>query len=61
MLENKARKGTTEGGIMTAAEYYRDYLNDFITIHGFAEFYGLSYNQAVEVLEQGKYDHERGE
>ena len=46
---------------MTAAEYYRDYLNDFITIHGFAEFYGLSYNQAVEVLEQGKYDHEGGE
>ena len=31
---------------MTLADYYLDYVNNFLTVEGFAEYYGLDADEA---------------
>ena len=40
------------------AEWYLDYVNNFITVDGFAQYYGLSHDQATKVIALGKELHE---
>ena len=40
------------------ADLYLDFFNDFISVDGFAAFYGLSINDAVQVINKGRDVHE---
>lgn len=40
------------------AELYRSYLNEFLTLNGFASFYGLPRALADEILKHGEFVHE---
>lgn len=42
----------------TNAEYYLSYYNDFLTKERFAEYYGMTLEKALFVIEQGRIDHE---
>ena len=33
---------------------YLDYVNDFLTLEGFANYYGYTYNQALEIYNRHK-------
>lgn len=35
---------------------YLDYLNNFITLKGFSNYYGLSEKQAEKIIEKGKFE-----
>lgn len=39
-------------------ELFLDYFNNFLTVQRFAEYYGLTNCEAVEVIEQGRKSHE---
>lgn len=41
------------------ADAFLDYLNDYITVAGFAMDYGLSNEEAMQVLQLGKAFHEK--
>lgn len=42
----------------TYEEMYLSYLNDFLTVECFAEYYGLTESQAVNVIDIGRaYNH----
>ena len=40
------------------ADLYLDFFNDFVSVDGFAAFYGLSINDAVQVINKGRDVHE---
>ena len=40
------------------AEWYLDFVNNFLTLDGFAEYYGISRDQAEEVVKLGKAIHD---
>ena len=40
-------------------EVYIDWLNNFVTVPAFADFYGLQEDEAKKVIELGKKIHER--
>ena len=40
------------------ARWYLEYVNDFITVKGFAEYYGLSVEQARILIVVGRAIHE---
>ncbi len=40
------------------ADLYLDFFNDFVSVDGFAAFYGLSINAAVQVINKGRDVHE---
>jgi len=40
------------------ADLYLDWINDFVSVDGFAAFYGLSINDAVQVINKGRDAHE---
>lgn len=42
---------------MTDLELYRSYVNDFLTIERFAEFYGLTNEQAETAITLGREEH----
>ena len=35
-------------------ELYLDYVNDFLTIGGFADYYGLGMKQAKQIIKKGR-------
>jgi len=39
------------------SEWYLDFVNNFLTLDGFAEYYGISHDQAKQVVELGKAIH----
>jgi hypothetical protein len=39
-------------------EWYLDFVNNFLTLDGFAEYYGISRDQAEQVVKLGKQIHE---
>ena len=44
----------------TLAKFYREYLNDFLTIARFAEYHEISEVEATELVKIGKLYHEAG-
>jgi hypothetical protein len=40
------------------ADLYLDWINDFVSVDGFAAFYGFSINDAVQVINKGRDAHE---
>ncbi len=40
------------------ADWYLDYVNNWLTLDGFAEYYGISPEQAAQVIAMGKVFHE---
>jgi hypothetical protein len=44
----------------TLAAYYRQYLNEFLTPVRFAQYHGMSKDQAVTILSLGRVFHEEG-
>ena len=44
----------------TLAAYYRQYLNEFLTPVRFAQYYGMSKDQALTILSLGRVFHEEG-
>lgn len=40
-------------------ELYLDYVNNFLTVARFAEYYNLTEKEALQVIEIGKACHER--
>jgi hypothetical protein len=44
----------------TLAAYYRQYLNEFLTPVRFAQFHGISKDQALTILSLGRVFHEQG-
>jgi len=40
-------------------EYYLDWLNNFLTVDGYAEHYGLTESQALQRIRIGKTVHNR--
>ena len=47
-------------GILCPATLYRSYFNEFLSIGRFAEYYGLSHDQALAIIEEGRALHEAG-
>jgi len=45
--------------VNNAATMYLDYVNNFLTLERFAEYYGLSYTSAQRVYAVGKEVHEQ--
>ena len=43
----------------TLAEMYRDYINNFVTVHGFAAWYNIDLAEAHSILERGRLAHNR--
>jgi len=43
----------------TLQTMFLDYFNDFLSIAGFAEYYGISETKALRVIKLGKQIHER--
>jgi hypothetical protein len=44
----------------TLAAYYRQYLNEFLTPVRFAQYHGMSKDQALTILSLGRVFHEEG-
>ena len=44
----------------TLAAYYRQYLNDFLSPLRFAQFHGMSKDQALTIISLGRVFHEEG-
>jgi len=44
---------------MTLAEMYRDYINNFVTVHGFAAWHNIDTSEAHSILERGRLAHNR--
>jgi hypothetical protein len=42
---------------LDAKSMYLDYLNDFLTIRGFAEYYGLTDKGAMRIIDKGRKEH----
>lgn len=47
----------TSAGMKNAA-LFLDYYNDFLTVRGFASYYGLSVKEAAKVIKKGRIIHE---
>jgi len=43
---------------MTNAELYLDWINNFLTLEPFAEYYGITLEEAATVINTGRDDHE---
>lgn len=43
---------------VNAAELFRDYFNNFLSIEGFALHYGISKGTAEQLIKQGRDEHE---
>ena len=43
---------------MNKREMYLDYFNNFLTVAGFASYYGMTMAQAITTIEEGKEEHE---
>jgi len=42
---------------MSNAEMYLDWVNNFLTVARFAEYYNISETEALAVIEKGRIDH----
>ena len=42
------------------AKLYRDYLNDFLTIKKFSEYYNFTIKKSEWIIKQGKVYHNQG-
>ena len=52
--------GEPIAGSSCLATLYRSYLNEFISVGRFAEYYGLSHERALSVIVEGRALHEAG-
>lgn len=43
---------------MSKLDLYLDYVNNFVTLSRFAEYYGLSDSEALKVINEGKRENE---
>ena len=43
---------------MTNSELFLDYMNNFISVAGFANRYGYTMAQAIQVIDAGREEHE---
>ena len=43
---------------MTNSELYLDYINNFITVAGFADRHGFTMAKALNVIDAGREEHE---
>ena len=43
----------------TKSELYLDYVNDWLTVEGMAEHYGITREKMLVILSEGKDEHEK--